>query len=78
MEWLGHFFAVNGIVGDSEATTALRWSTFLSVSGPVPYKLLRSISAPVNPSEKTFEQLAEILKKHYNPSPSEVMQRFRF
>ena len=78
VERLGHFFAANGIVGDSEATTAKRQSTFLSVIGPGLYKLLRSILAPVNSSEKMFEQLAEVLKKHYNPPLSEVMQRFRF
>ena len=36
VERLGHFFSANGIVGDSEATTAKRRSTFLSVIGPGP------------------------------------------
>ena len=61
-----------------EDNAAKRRSTFLSVVGPSSYKLLRSILAPVKPSEKTFEELTEVLKTHYNPPPSEVMQRFRF
>ena len=78
VERLGQFFEANGIVGDSEDIKKKRRSTFLSVVGPGPYKLLRSILTPVKPSEKTFEQLTEVLKNHYNPPPSEVMQRFRF
>ena len=76
VEQLGEFFKANGIVG--EENKAKRWATFLSVVGPSPYKLLRSILAPVKPSEKTFEELADVLKNHYNPPPSKVMQRFQF
>ena len=76
VERLGEFFKANGIVG--EENKAKRRATFLSVVGPSPYKLLRSILAPVKPSEKTFEELADVLKNHYNPPPSKVMQRFRF
>ena len=76
VERLEQFFEANGIVGEENAVK--RRSTFLSVVGSSPYKLLRSILAPAKPTEKTFEQLAEVLKKHYNPPPSEVMQRFRF
>ena len=76
VERLGEFFKANGIVG--EENKVKRRATFLSVVGPSPYKLLRSILAPVKLSEKTFEELADVLKNHYNPPPSEVMQRFRF
>ena len=53
-------------------------ATFLSVVGPGPYKLLRSLLSPTKPSEKTFEQLVAVLTEHYCPPPSEVMQRYRF
>ena len=76
VERVGQFFEANGIVGEENA--AKRRSTFLSVVGPSPYKLLSSILAPVKPSEKTFEELTEVLRNHYSPPPSEVMQRFRF
>ena len=71
VEQLEQYFKANGIVGDNKA--AKRRSTFLSVVGPGPYKLLRSLVARAKPSEKTFEQLTELLKRHYNPPPSEVM-----
>ena len=76
VERVGQFFEANGIVGEENA--AKRRSTFLSIVGPVLYRSLRSILAPVKPSKKTFEELAEVLKNHYDPPPSEVMQRFRF
>ena len=61
-----------------EVKAVKRRSTFLSVVGPGPYKLLRNLVAPAKLSEKTFEQLTELLKCHYNPPPSEVIQCFRF
>ena len=76
VERVEQFFKANGIVGEN--SMAKRRSTFLSYVGLGPYKLLRSILAPVKPSKKTFEELAEALKNHYNPPPSEVMQRFQF
>ena len=55
-----------------------RRAIFLSVIGSVPYQLLRSLLAPMKPSEKTFEELVAKLTEHYSPKPPEVMQRFRF
>jgi len=76
VERLEHFFDANGITG--EDNKAKRRSVFLTVIGPSPYKLLRNLLAPEKPADKTFEQLTGILQEHYNPKPSEVMQRFRF
>ena len=60
IERLGQYFEANRIVGEENA--AKRQSTFQSVVGPGLYKLLRSILALVKPSEKTFEELTEVLK----------------
>ena len=60
IERLGQYFEANRIVGEENA--AKRRSTFLSVVGPGPYQLLRSILALVKPSEKMFEELTEVLK----------------
>lgn len=45
---------------------------------PSTYQLCRSLLAPAKPSEKTFDEIVTVLTKHFNPMPSEVMQRFRF
>ena len=76
VERLEHFFDANGLTG--EDSMAKRRSTFLSVIGPAPYKLLRSLLSPERPNEKTFEELTAVLANHYSPPPSEVMQRYRF
>ena len=62
VERLGHFFEANEITGADNATK--RRSTFLSVIGPRPYKLLRSLLTPDKPSGKTFEELTVLLSKH--------------
>ncbi len=51
---------------------------FLTLVGPATYKLLRSLIAPANPTDKTLAQLVEVLANHYSPKPSEIMQRYRF
>ena len=76
VERLVQFFEANDITGDDKA--AKRRATFLSVMGPAPYKLLRSLIAPTKPTDKTFEELVAVLTEHYSPQPPEVMQRFRF
>ena len=60
IERLGQYFEANKIVREEDA--AKRRSTFLSVVGPGPYKLLRSILALVKLCKKTFEELTEVLK----------------
>ena len=62
--------------GDAKADK--RRATFLSVIGPAPYKLLRSLLTPAKPKEKEYDELVVTLTEHYSPTPSEVMQRFRF
>ena len=76
VERLSPFFEANRIMGANNATK--RRSTFLSVKGPGPHKLLRSLLTPDKPSDKTFEELTALLAKHYSPPPSKVIQRYRF
>ena len=62
-----------------EGKAAKRRATLLSVMGPVPNQLLRSLLSPMKLTNKSFEELVAILTgQHYNPLPSEVMQRFCF
>ena len=67
-----HFFKANGIDRDEK-----KQASFLSIIGPQVYKLLANLVAPKKPGEK-YAELVEELKKHYNPQPLEIMQRFRF
>jgi hypothetical protein len=76
VERLDQFFEANDLTGDGKATK--RRATFLTVIGSRPYKLLRSLISPAKPSDKTYDELVKKLTEHYSPTPSEVMQRFRF
>ena len=73
---LEQLFEANDFTGDTKAYK--RRATFLSVIGPAPYTLLRSLLAPAKPKEKKYDELVAKLTEHYSPIPSEVMQRFRF
>lgn len=64
-ERLGHFLTANGITdGDKKRAKG--------------YKLLGSLIAPAKPGDKTYEELVEIMTQHYNPPPSEIVQRYKF
>jgi len=66
----------NDLTGESRAVK--RRSTFISLIGPEPYKLLRSLLSPEKPKDKTFEELAAVLTKHCTPKLLEVVQSFWF
>ena len=51
---------------------------FLSVVGPKTYKLLKSLIAPMLPSDKTIDELYQTLKRHVQPTDSVISRRARF
>ena len=53
-------------------------ATFLSVVGPTTLQVLQSLITPANPSDKTFKELTEVLKTHFNLEPSEIVERYKF
>ena len=65
------FFAANGIVDDKKVPV------FLSVLGGKIYALLRSLVSPSLPKEKTFVDLSEVLKKHFEPKVI-IVERLKF
>ena len=61
LERVEMFFAANGIADDKKVPV------FLSLLGGKIYALLRSLVSPSLPKEKTFVDLSEVLKKHFEP-----------
>ena len=51
---------------------------FLSVVGAGTYQLIRSLVAPQLPSAKNFDDLVKVVQEHYQPTPSVIVQRFKF
>ena len=73
VERVDRYFEANGIVDEAK-----KWSILLSVCGAKTYDLAQSLMAPSKPTEQTYQQLTELLKAHYNPRPSAIMQRCKF
>ncbi|XP_062864462.1 uncharacterized protein K02A2.6-like [Trichomycterus rosablanca] len=72
-EVLEQFFIANGISEEEKKRAIL-----ISVVGAATYSLMRNLLSPVKPSEKSYAELVSLLKNHFNPRPSEIVQRFKF
>ena len=46
--------------------------------GEKAYKLMRSLISPAKPNDKSFGQLVEAMRGHLCPSPSEIVQCYKF
>ena len=55
-----------------------RRAILLSAIGSTTYSLLRNLTSPSKPSEKSYTELVAALKEHYAPTPSITVQRFKF
>ena len=66
------FVTANAIVDEK------RVLTLLTVVGLAHYSLLRGLVSPDLPKDKSFSELVDILKKHYDPEPIVIAKRFRF
>uniref|UniRef100_A0A1A8BW73 Zgc:165409 n=1 Tax=Nothobranchius kadleci TaxID=1051664 RepID=A0A1A8BW73_NOTKA len=72
-EILEQFFAANEI-DDGEKQRAI----LISVVGAATYSLMRNLLSPAKPKDKTFQELVLLMKNHFDPKPSEIVQRYKF
>uniref|UniRef100_A0A1Y1NIZ4 Retrotransposon gag domain-containing protein n=2 Tax=Photinus pyralis TaxID=7054 RepID=A0A1Y1NIZ4_PHOPY len=56
----------------------LKLPTLLTVVGDDTYELMVNLCDPDKPEEKTFAELVKIVKKHLEPAPSEIAERYKF
>ena len=61
-----------------DITSAKRSSFLVSTIGPKTYAVLRSLMAPDTPQSKSFKTLVDVLKKHYDPKPLVIAERYTF
>ena len=52
--------------------------TLLTVVGSKHYSLIRGLVSPALPKDKSYEDLVTLLKKHYDPEPLVIAERFHF
>ena len=74
-ERLSQYFIANGITEDAAEK---KRAILLSVCGAATYQLIRNLSAPEKPTEKSFAALVKLVQDHHQPPPSKIVQRFKF
>ena len=73
IERLEHYFIANEVNDANKQKSIL-----ISVCGPKAYKLMRSLTTPDKPADKTYTQLKDLMSKHHNPTPSVIVERYKF
>ena len=71
-ERIKNFFIANDIADGK------RVAVLLSTIGADPYKLIKNLTSPDIPSDKTFNEIDQLLKAHYTPRKSVIVGRFHF
>ena len=72
-ERLSYYFIANDITTDAKKQAVL-----LSASGSDTFELIQNLLAPVDPKDKSYDELVTLLENHYKPKPSEIVQRYHF
>ena len=73
--WMDHYLLANGVAADDNER---RRAVFLSAVGAKTFALLEDLVAPGLVSGRTYEQLVEVLRDHFEPKSSAIVARFRF
>ena len=71
---VNHFFEANETTDPDKRRSIF----FLVCLGAKTYKLVRSLVAPEDPKDKSYEDFAKLLQDHFMPKPSAVVQQFKF
>ena len=58
--------------------TGRRRHVFLSVVGVSTYELLCNLVAPASPKDKSFDEIVDMLKAHFEPKPIIIVERYHF
>ena len=59
-------------------TEAKHQSTLLTVAGQEVYSLACNLVAPGKLGDKSYDDLVALIQKHYSPTPSTIVQRYKF
>ena len=70
---LEHYFCANGVTNEEKKRSAL-----ITVVGRDNFKLMRSLIHPLEPKDKSYDELIAAMRQYFEPQPSEIMQRFKF
>ena len=72
VEHAGIYFEANKV------PTNKKVPVFLSAVGGKTYMLLRSLLSPTLPQDRSYHNIVDALKKHYEPKPLVIAEQFHF
>ena len=72
-ERLEQYFIASEVADDKKKRALL-----LSICGKKTYQLISNLLAPNKPSDTAYDEICKVLKSHFDPPPSEIVQRYRF
>ncbi len=72
-----HFIALD-LDGATEAKVKKQRAILLSSIGAEPYRILKDVCFPTEPSAATYKQITDHLKDYYSPKRLAVAERFKF
>ena len=72
VERVEHFLMANDIPAEKEVPI------FLSVVGGTTYQLLHNLLVPASPKDKSFKEIVDTLKVHFEPKPLVIAEKFHF
>ena len=68
-----NYFLANDITDDAKQRAIL-----LSACGASTYQVIRNLTAPKKPAEHPFKDIVKLVRQHYSPAPSAIVQHFNF
>ena len=77
-DWRSYLERLEHYLGANRIKEEVKTAAFLSCIGKRTFGLLRALTAPKKPGEKSYEELVEILTKHLAPKPLVIAERYRF
>ena len=78
-DWKSYIERAKQYFTANEVTSAAKKrAILLSACGPVTYRVIRDVLTPEAPTDVALDVLIEKMSKHFQPTPSEIVQRFRF
>ena len=72
IEQLHHYFIANDVVAEEKKPA------ILSACGAATFKLVRIPVSSAEIETTSFSEIVQVLKDHFDPVPSAIMQRFKF
>ena len=76
--WSSYTERLEYYIANDVLDPAKKKAILLTVCGSSTFQLLKNLLQPNTPDSKSYADLVDLLKNHFNPTPSVIMQRFKF